>query len=1263
MTRSAQRTAGPRRIATLSVWTLLLALTTALLPTESASAHLPTGFSDTAVLSGLTLPTNVAFAPDGRVFVTEKRGVIKVFDGIGDATPDVVADLRTETFNSRDSGMNGLAVDPQFPERPYIYVTYEHDAPPGGTAPAYGTAGQDDDACPDADHVCVKTGRAVKLTLSGNDMVAQEVLLDDACQGTSAHAINDVQFGPEGALYVSAGDGASAGGTDYGQRGNVCGDPPVPAGTNQTAGNSEGGALRSQDARTTGDPMGLSGAMARIHPDTGKPFPGNPFAASSDVNLGRTIAFGLRNPYRFDFRPGSGEIYIGDVGWNTWDELNVIADVDDGLAENFGWPCYEGPNRQSGYDALNNSLCESLYTADTSTKPFYSYRHADQFVAGGECPSLGAGAISGVRFYRGGAYPDEYDGALFFSDYSRGCLMVMQAGPDGRPSPSTLREFSAHVQYPVDLEIGPGGDLYYVDIVGGAVRRISYGDAAPPPVAKATATPENGPVGTTVVFDASGSTDPGGGTLQYAWDLDGDNQFNDGSGATASRTYDTAARHRATVRVTGPTGLTSTATVSADIGVSPPTPRITAEGASGTWTAGKSMTFTGAATDAEDGSVPASGLSWKVTLWHCETAGCHAHPETGASGERLSFVGPDHSAPAYLDVVLTATDSSGLTGATTLRVDPETVALNLTSSPSGLTVTFDDEAVTTPATRTVIKGSKHSVSAASQSSLNDHYTFTSWSDGGPAIHDVTVGSTDLTLQATFSKDDLTHYRSVDLGGSGMVIDSVAWKSQAEGGITTNGNLVSTPDLVLTPETSQERAAMIRTARYRSTSMSVSMADVANSSYDVFVTVFEDNNPVVFDLALEGRQVLAGHSSGPAGTWQRLGPYRVTVADAKLDLVTSKGAVNVAGLELFTAGGTPPPPPPPVTSGAVDIGGAGGTIDGVVSESQAAAGVTTNGSLVSKPDLALSPGAEAASGRAGAPTIKVRPANLAQGQVPQVPYLFRGSLVHGDVHVRLPSASYLLAPSGRAYLVGVRREATGEYDVLRVQRDGSRRNILTLTWRDQVTAASDGTLLFRSRSIGQSPDFRTVINVHDSVTGKRISRRVFRHDVRVLDAKRNRVLLSKSAPTPRTVWWNHKTNTTRKIADQRGYFADVRVDRLATMTDDPYDGGCSVLRRLSAPARKLLRSCKERVEAVAPNGRRVATVDILSDGRGPGTVTVRGYHGRQQARYDAAGWFLRPVFETNRTLLMEANGRYKSAVIRCEAGACERASALKAAPAH
>ena len=87
------------------------------------------------MLGGLNLPTNVAFSPDGRVFVAEKAGVIKVYDSLSDPTPSVFADLSTEVYSYGDLGMTGLTLHPNFPATPYVYVTYEHDAPIGGHAP------------------------------------------------------------------------------------------------------------------------------------------------------------------------------------------------------------------------------------------------------------------------------------------------------------------------------------------------------------------------------------------------------------------------------------------------------------------------------------------------------------------------------------------------------------------------------------------------------------------------------------------------------------------------------------------------------------------------------------------------------------------------------------------------------------------------------------------------------------------------------------------------------------------------------------------------------------------------------------------------------------------------------------------------------------------------------------------------------------------------------------------------------------------------
>ncbi len=289
-----------RTLASLACLSLLGALA------PSVAAALPARFTDTAAIEGLKLPTSVDFSSDGRVFVAEKSGLIKVFDDLSDGTPTLFADLRTETYNGGNSGLLGLALDPEFPTRPYVYVSYAYDAEIGGTAPRWGTAGQTSDPCPappgpTADG-CVASGRLSRLTADGNTMISESVLINDWCQQFWDHSIGDIAFGADGSLYMSGGDGAAISFTDYGQRGiplNPCGDPPSGIGGVQTAPTSEGGALRSQDYRTTGDPLGLSGSLIRVDPDTGRPIPDLPGELDQSVlNEQRVVAYGFRNPFR-----------------------------------------------------------------------------------------------------------------------------------------------------------------------------------------------------------------------------------------------------------------------------------------------------------------------------------------------------------------------------------------------------------------------------------------------------------------------------------------------------------------------------------------------------------------------------------------------------------------------------------------------------------------------------------------------------------------------------------------------------------------------------------------------------------------------------------------------------------------------------------------------------------------------------------------------------------------------------------------------------
>jgi PKD repeat protein len=285
-------------------------------------------------------------------------------------------------------------------------------------------------------------------------------------------------------------------------------------------------------------------------------------AAAPSSNASRILAYGMRNPFRFTMRPNTNEIWVADVGWGIYEEINRITTPTPTKAQNFGWPCIEKQTRLSGYRDLD--MCKALYndTVSPASDPYFAYEHGLAVPGNDTCGTGSNGSsITGAVFYSGTRYPASYNNALFFADNARNCIWVMTAGANGLPDTSTVKTFvdDSDNPYPVDLVADPvSKDIFYVNIASGTVNRISYASSNRAPTAVASATPTSGAAPLAVTLNGSASTDPDGDTLTYSWDVDGNGSFGDATGKTPVVTYSNGGTYQARLLVTDPGGLSAT---------------------------------------------------------------------------------------------------------------------------------------------------------------------------------------------------------------------------------------------------------------------------------------------------------------------------------------------------------------------------------------------------------------------------------------------------------------------------------------------------------------------------------------------------------------------------------------------------------------------------------------------------------------------------------------------------------------------------------
>jgi glucose/arabinose dehydrogenase len=658
-----------RRTAVAAVLTLLAATIQVLgaAPAQAAPG-LPPDFTlqDYPTGQAAFKLTDFAWLADGGLLAIGKDGTITFVPPGG--TPRFVTKVPTVRAVG-DHGMLGLALANDYAATGHVYLAYDKGIP---TGTGFGMV-ERWTASPPGNPTSFTQPRAV-IDGSIPPLLNQK--------GVN-HGLDTVLVAPDNTLFVSIGD-------DTGNNGDV-----------QT--------LRAQDLTQP------YGKLLHLTPD-GKGVPSNPFYSAADPTSWRSriYAYGLRNPFRLTLDPRSGVPQVGDVGWNTTEELNALAP-----GANGGWPCYEG-TAQTTFSS--QAVCKTLYAAGSVQMPLWSYQHA------------GAGAsVTGGMFYTGTSYPEKYRNSHFFGDYARGQLWTIATDSGGAVTRvPEANGFAGEAGGPVAFHAGPNGDVTYADVITGNVRRLVYKPGNRDPVARFTTT--TAPTTRTVSFTAADSYDLDGDAMTFSW------AFGDGTGAqgvTTAHTYAADDPVNVTLTVTDKLGASSAVTDpvypanhAPQLTLNPPLP--------GTYKVGDHVVLTATATDSEDGLLT---VKWDTALLHCPFAGvCHQHPEDTVAGPTYDHAFTDHGADTTMLVTAHVEDSLGAVASTVVEAKPtlQTIAVN-----SSVPVTINGESV---ASAQVVAASNVQLKAPQTSG---YMVFDKWSDGGAAAHSFTMPTLDRTLSTTY----------------------------------------------------------------------------------------------------------------------------------------------------------------------------------------------------------------------------------------------------------------------------------------------------------------------------------------------------------------------------------------------------------------------------------------------------------------------------------------------------------------------------------
>ncbi|MBK9074336.1 MAG: PQQ-dependent sugar dehydrogenase [Flavobacteriales bacterium] len=349
--------------------------------------------------NGLSNVVDLTHAGDSRLFAVQRQGIIRIISDSMQVIVDPFLDIQ-DSVNSigGEQGLLGLAFDPDYTNNGYFYVYYIADSGPGTSRVSRFRVSNDPDSA---------------------DAASEEILYTWP-QPFTNHNGGDLDFGPDGLLYVGFGDGGSGG------------DP-------------------QDNAQDLTDPLGDIIRLDVSDPDTTWTIPAtNPWASAQDT-LPEIWASGVRNPYRFGFDALTGDLWMGDVGQNAWEEVDFWP-AGDNSGPNFGWRCYEGDT------PFNTQGCQGM-----SNYEFPVTTHENVATGGTWCSSIGG------RVYRGTVWPHLY-GRYIYTDYCAGEFWVIR--PDGSGGWIDELGLNSGSQGYVVIAEDVNGELFAGNTSNGQVKKI-----------------------------------------------------------------------------------------------------------------------------------------------------------------------------------------------------------------------------------------------------------------------------------------------------------------------------------------------------------------------------------------------------------------------------------------------------------------------------------------------------------------------------------------------------------------------------------------------------------------------------------------------------------------------------------------------------------------------------------------------------------------------------------------------------------------------